>query len=499
MNTVKYDISFLKNYLLFNNVNIRAFAENVGIYYTSLYKSLNGKRPIVKNTLDKILHFFNLSSYDELREKVDYELSNNIKTSYDFKTKSKTEKFVEHDLRFLKEYLRYSGISHSYLCKMTNISLKTLNDYLNKECTKSLGNINKILKFFDVETYEELKEKIKTELPKKEEIYEKSKRHNISTYRKVVGAIYDIGFLKEYFEKFNINLTDFSKKINVDVATVSKYFNSKKKLSIGKLKVFLNVFNCRDYEELKNKIQKSMVDNRKININFENKDREEEKYDITFMSKYFELKEIKIDPFCNIIGISKYTLIMLINGKKLADKLILDKILEYFNVSDYEKLKEKINDIYNNLKDGEFESKKYDVGFIKEYLNYKGVKQSVLANEFNLSISTVNNYINSKKLANRKFVKKLLNYYDEDTYTSLKENIQLELNKYDGNIIDYAAISLIFDKKSDISKRIDKLSRILNIDRELLIEKYKYYLNMYKDILTKNYELEDSVNYCLKK
>ena len=84
------------------------------------------------------------------------------------------------------------------------------------------------------------------------------------------------------------------------------------------------------------------------------------------------------------------------------------------------------------------------------------------------------------------YIKNLLEYFNFTDFKSFKDYVLLILNKNNVNIVDCAAISLIFTC-NDVNKMMDKLSKELNISYDLLKYKYEKYKLMYiQSINSKN-------------
>lgn len=461
-----YDIKFLKQYFKYNNVNIKLISQMIGIDSSALYKSLNNGRKINKNNLNKILKFFGCENYKELKEKVEHEMKNNIKLSPFLSEKN----IKQYDLSFLKDYLEYSKISLRCFSRMTNISAYTLNNYINGEYCYSKVIVNKIFEYFNVKTFDEIHEKI--------EELKQNKCKELPNNK----AIYNMSFLKEYILKFNMQLSDISIHLDINKTLFSKYINGKRLVTNDTLQKFLDLFDSKSYDDLKNKIKYSIENNKQIILN-EKKHTQPKEYDISFLKEYLTLFKIRKSVFSKQTNISIYKLNNYLNGSIEEDEL--KKILIHFDVKNYSELKNKIEKSIKNIKTKN-EPRKYDISFLKPYLNYKNITQKEMAQKLDVDPSNFNSYLNSRILANRIFINKVIDYFGEDTYQSLKDNTSIEINKKEDNIVDYAIISLIFDKESNILNRIDKLSKILEVEKEELIIKYKFYLNIYKECLEKN-------------
>ena len=218
----KYNISFMRDYLNVKGVTIEKFAKYLGISRAHIYRVLNGEYLINSNYLNKILELFKVGSYEQLQELVrndlkriktddidmdnlrqflkDNKISNLVFANYLgikkahvyrllngglklnplYKNKINilfdSEELIEelanessknrkhsigseiYDISFLHDYLKEKKISQNSIAKILGISRQYMAVLLNGQETINEDKLNIILKFFNVDSYEELQE-----------------------------------------------------------------------------------------------------------------------------------------------------------------------------------------------------------------------------------------------------------------------------------------------------------------------------------------------------
>ena len=484
----KYDISFLRDYLKIKGIK----QEELEIPKSTLDRCLNDG--VSFKYLPKILDYFNINSYEELKELCEKEIekiSSNISEKY--------------DISFLKYYLKIKRISQKEFAKELGITSSTLWIWLKYGIP--FEQLPKILNYFNVKNYEELKKLCEKEIEKNSynidekydisfiENYLKVKVISLKEFAKEIGISestlkswlidgvsskelpkilnyfyeevkefckeeieknssnidekYDISFIKDYLKVKGISQAKFAKELDIPTSTLSTWL--KDGMPVRKLSKILNYFNVNSYKELKELCEKEIKEN-SSNING--------KYDISFLSDYLKIKGILQGEFAKEIGISSPTLsIWLKFGVSFTQ---LTRILNYFNVNSYEELKElcekEIEKISSNI------CKIYDISFLSDYLKIKGIPQTKFAKELGVSKSTLNKWL--KYGISLKLLIRILNYFNVNSYEELKELCEKEIMKSDKEIIESVKEKKEekYESSDDIQEKIFKISKLVNIN-----------------------------------
>ena len=116
-----------------------------------------------------------------------------------------------------------------------------------------------------------------------------------------------MSFLKEYILKFNMQLSDISIHLDINKTLFSKYINGKRLVTNDTLQKFLDLFDSKSYDDLKNKIKYSIENNKQIILN-EKKHTQPKEYDISFLKEYLTLFKIRKSVFSKQTNISIYKL-----------------------------------------------------------------------------------------------------------------------------------------------------------------------------------------------
>lgn len=480
-------ISYLKLYIKNKNITLKDISDGINISYSYFSDILNGRRALTETYINKILEFLNLKDYDELKKKS----GDSKKIIKYLKQYMKKEKIT------LEEFAKGININCSYLCGMLNgrynfneIYINKILEYLNidnlnelkylanipknfKEFTKylrmyikikkisleELANgicinytylismlngkyvlkeqyMNDILEFLNVKSFDEMKNIVDNFIPDKSN---------------------DINFLNDYLSYLSIDQKELSDYIGCSRAILNYALNGRQTLNDNMMSKLLEYFNVEGINELKDIVK------------------EKNKIDLKFLKFYLEYEGITLEELSKKIDCSYKNLKLMINDKNKIKKIYYDKILNYFNASNY-------NDLLNKLK---YETEE-DLTFIKPFLILNGITQNEFAKILNCGITNANKALNGVVKLQPMYIKNLLEYFNFKDFKSFKDYVLLILNKNNVNIVDYAAISLIFTHNY-VNKMMDKLSKELNISYDLLKYKYEKYKLMYiQSINSKN-------------
>ena len=220
-----YDISFLKPFLKSNGISQKSIADKMNVSLTKLNDYLNGRK-INDSKMILLLEIFNVKSYEELKEMVE------------------NSTYYEHnyDISFLKEYFKEKSISQTEFADKLGITRSIISNYLNGYILATEKNMVKILNFFKVSSYEELKEMVEKE-KKKSDIKSREKLEEKKSLNFNRANIYT-----EDSSFYNHNYKDsVLKKAGIDLNKLIKYLNSYD-VSVDTYKVVTMIFNdIKDY------------------------------------------------------------------------------------------------------------------------------------------------------------------------------------------------------------------------------------------------------------
>lgn len=233
-----YDITFLKSYLVSQKITMTTLSKKSNISTTVLIDRLNGKRKMNRTNLEKILKALNVSSYKELRNLAK---TNGINTG-----KGYYHDNYFYDISFLKPYIELKGFTIKDIAKKLDVSFQGLGHSINGKKKISKRTLDKLLKLFNVSTYEELKELVSTD--------KTSSVMNLSDELielKEENTIRDITFLKTYFKMTKEKMTDFTKNIDTTYANFNNAINGKYQANEQIISELLKSFNVDSLNELK--------------------------------------------------------------------------------------------------------------------------------------------------------------------------------------------------------------------------------------------------------
>ncbi len=456
----KFNIGFLSN----KNIDIDDLSIYCNISKEEFTNYITGKKltPII--IINKICEYFKVNNINDLK-KLEEKEKNEINTFHDkrrivnefsFKgTKDEDnieiieksldiknydelktiDNFIdlEEFVSYLKLYIKNKNITLKDISDGINVNYSYISCMLNGVYTLNEKYIIKILEFLNLENYDELK-KIVNNLVDSEEF---------------------ISYLKLYIKNKNITLKDISDGINMSYSHFSSILNGRRTLTEKYINKILEFLNLENYDELK-----KMVDNSVDPEEF-----------IGYLKLYIKNKNITLKDISDGINMSYSHFSSILNGRRTLTEKYINKILEYLDIYNLNKLKYE---------------KEEDLTFIKPFLILNGITLNEFAKILNCGITNANKVLNGVVKLKPMYIKNLLEYFNFTDFKSFKDYVFLILNKNNVNIVDCAAISLIFTH-NDVNKMMDKLSKELNISYDLLKYKYEKYKLMYiQSINSKN-------------
>ena len=456
----KFNIGFLSN----KNIDIDDLSIYCNISKEEFTNYITGKKltPII--IINKICEYFKVNNINDLK-KLEEKEKNEINTFHDkrrivnefsFKgTKDEDnieiieksldiknydelktiDNFIdlEEFVSYLKLYIKNKNITLKDISDGINVNYSYISCMLNGVYTLNEKYIIKILEFLGLKNYDELK-KIVNNLVDSEEF---------------------ISYLKLYIKNKNITLKDISDGINMSYSHFSSILNGRRTLTEKYINKILEFLNLENYDELK-----KMVDNSVDPEEF-----------IGYLKLYIKNKNITLKDISDGINMSYSHFRSILNGRRTLTEKYINKILEYLDIYNLNKLKYE---------------KEEDLTFIKPFLILNGITLNEFAKILNCGITNANKVLNGVVKLKPMYIKNLLEYFNFTDFKSFKDYVFLILNKNNVNIVDCAAISLIFTH-NDVNKMMDKLSKELNISYDLLKYKYEKYKLMYiQSINSKN-------------
>ena len=408
-------ISYLRLYIKNKNITLKDISDGINVNYSYISCMLNGVYTLNEKYIIKILEFLHLKSYDELKKIVD--------------------NFVDPEefINYLKLYMKNKNITLKDISDGININYTYISGMLSGIYTLNEEYINKILEFLNLKNYDELKKMVDNSVDPEEFII----------------------YLKLYIKNKNITLKDISDGINISYSYFSSILNGRRTLTGKYINKILKFLNLKNYDELKKK----------------NNDSKKIKEFVKYLKQYMKKEKITLEELANGINISCSYICGMLNGRYTLNEKYINKILEYLDIYNLNKLK--------------YETEE-DLTFIKPFLLLNGITQSEFAKILNCGITNANKVLNGVVKLQPMYIKNLLEYFNFTDFKSFKDYVFLILNKNNVNIVDCAAISLIFTH-NDVNKMMDKLSKELNISYDLLKYNYEKYKLMYiQSINSKN-------------
>lgn len=388
-----------------------------------------------------------------------------------------------YDISFLKDYLKQKGISQSELANNLKMSRQYISLLLNGQQLVNQNHLNIILKLFNVETYDELKELVKND------ISDSIEDLNIG----IDSKKYDISFLKTYLEKNNISIRKLSDYLNIPYKSLESYLLGISKCDSYLISKLLELFNVKTYNELiiliNNPETPNLLDN---NLLYS--------YDISFLKPYLDNNNIKYNEFANIIKINYQVFLCLLSGKRKisCNNPLLYKIYECFDVETYDELLDLIN---KNIVPDKLKNicKENSMEYLKEYLKINKVSQNVIANIININYIYFNSYLNDRKSIPSEHMTKILEFFNVDNSSELKEYCYLNgRRKYELLNLLITGEILSSNINNELLKQyLYKVPLNINIDLNELLEIVKnYIIDDYMDtiILLFNNDYNYSIN-----
>ena len=250
----------------------------------------------------------------------------------------------------MNDYVIQNRINITNFAKVLDINCSNFRVFLIGKGRIDANTLIKLLDLFNVKSYEELKDK--------------ALNHELDVPDILFCSLYDITFLRKFIDNNKIDVRLLNKKLEIKQQKLTDYLGGRNRATKEVLDKLLEIFNVKDYKELK---EKSMNNTLEIPGSLCNI-----KYDITFLNDYIKHNGISTRKLANELSITLAAMHNYLLGRSNTPKEVLDKLLEIFDVKDYEEFARKVNK--NELQIPECLIKKED----KIYDIQKGVNAEIL-------------------------------------------------------------------------------------------------------------------------
>ena len=245
-------------------------------------------------------------------------------------------------------------------------------------------------------------------------------------------------------------------------------------------------------------ISNNILNNMKYIILKNNKQIEhnEKKYDISFFKKYINLYEIDINEYLPIFGYTYDVFMQMLDGEVKIDKNDMLLLCSLFGVDEYDKLKNLIEDkieffIEKEKRLNQKKKKKhivkatnkdikYDMSFMKEYVQLNNVSKSILASLWHCGIQIVDKILNGQTKLPDNLLFETLEHFNVNSYEELKYKVLLNINNIKEN---KKRLTNKTKQKTNEPLIENKILSIESIDENRIMEILNVKNMNYRDIL----------------
>ena len=274
--------------------------------------------------------------------------------------------------------------------------------------------------------------------------------------------------------KYNLPLQDIESIYDQAIELLKNRYNKNELISN-------NILNNMKYIILKN--------NKQIEHN-------EKKYDISFFKKYINLYEIDINEYLPIFGYTYDVFMQMLDGTVKIDKNDMLLLCSLFGVDDYDKLKKLIEDKIEFFIEKEkrlnqkkkkkhivkatYKNIKYDMSFMKEYVQLNNVSKNILASLWHCGIQIVDKILNGQTKLPDNLLFETLEHFNVNSYEELKYKILLNINNIKEN---EKRLTNKIKQKTNEPLIENKILSIESIDENRIMEILNVKNMNYRDIL----------------
>lgn len=267
----------------------------------------------MQNILEK--YNYNVSIYENILREVNYIIKNKLSTVI------KSLQSKKYDISFLNDYIIQNRINITNFAKVLDINCSNFRAFLIGKGKIDISGLIKLLNLFNIRSYEELKTK--------------ALNYELDVPDILFCGLYDITFLRKSIDNNKIDVRLLNEKLEIKQQRLTDYLGGKNRASKEVLDKLLEIFNVKDYKELKEKSINNTLEIPESLCNI--------KYDITFLNDYIKHNGISARKLATELSITLSSLRNYLLGRSKTPKKVLDKILEIFNEKDYDEFARKVN------------------------------------------------------------------------------------------------------------------------------------------------------------
>ena len=374
-----YDIKFLKEYLSYYKEDRELILRELGITEEKLNDYLNGIEKVDIDVIEMICIIYDVDNYEELNKKLTTITRNKkveimSKKANDIKEKNSSNNTdKKYRITFLKKYLEVSRIPKDEMAKCLDVNMYLFDRILDGSYIINSKQLDILCEFFNVKTFDELKEKIiketqdkinKEEISKKVQINNEDKKEEVKKEIKVKDIRkkeleekakklriqkellkqkestkkdiekLDMSFMKEYVERFNYSKKKLSELWHCGSGVVDKILNGQVKIKEELLWETYTEFKVKNYEDLKEEIKKRLNN---LDNTIKNRIKEEERIKAQSANeKIINIDEEDKDKLFNLLNVKNMnyrdSLITILLFGGITDKSI-DEISDFLQIS----------------------------------------------------------------------------------------------------------------------------------------------------------------------
>lgn len=313
---------------------------------------------------------------------------------------------------------------------------------------------------------------------------------------------YDVKFLKEYLSYYKEDRDLIIKELDINNKELDEYLNGKKKVTIDEIETICLIYDVDNYEELSEKLS-NIIRKKKIEIMTKKADIVEEinnnndkKYRVTFLKKYLEISNIPKEEMAKYLEVNMYVFDRIIDGTYVVNTKQIEMICEFFNVNDFEELKnkiisltqEKLNQkkiskepekevkeeikpkvvekpkIKNVIKNPKQVQKqeikdddKLDMSFMKEYVEKFNYSKKKLSELWHCGIGVVDKILDGYVRIREDILWETYTEFHAKDYEDLKIKLKERIDALEDNLLN---------KKLEEEKKLKIQKRVINLDKE---------------------------------
>ena len=273
------------------------------------------------------------------------------------------------DISFMEQYIKYFDETTAKYCDLFECSPEYFNKLIKGEERATKDNIDSLCIDFNVNNYDELVENIKNKIKDKKLEIMVSKVKKTNKKEEKQKKTYDLRFMNLYLIKNNVSKETFSKFINVDIASVDKILDGTYKVSEDKLKKLFELFNVKNYDELKIAVGKIIIAKNKKEENknevkiVKNVENNDPKRDLSLLKEYIKLFGYPKRNLIELLHCGDSALEKILNGELLVKDSLLWELYSEFHTKNYDEFKASINQKIENKK--QENEKKSEIDFNK--------------------------------------------------------------------------------------------------------------------------------------